>query len=432
MRHLQVELAAEARSVGLARRRISDLLADAAAELWVDPAVLAVSEMVTNAVVHTGSQISLQAWASPDGVRVEVGDASAHLPIKREYAVTSGTGRGLHLIDNYVDRWGAGLAQVGKVVWFELGEPVGPVVSSADGVPHPAATDGDVVVTLRHVPLLMHWAWQEHAQALLREYLLFALDSDPEAIESHAQASDALSVLNEQIPAPELPEDPGALLADALEPGVTAEEILVAVPRSSVAHFATLDSLLGRALAAASEGSFLGPPAQPEIAEMRAWICAEVARQSGGDPRPRPWAAKTDIRAPVADEDELRARYRALSEAEGSVLVTDEKGVIVAVTPSAVALLGYDSESRLLGRRVLVVIPERYHQAHIAGTTLNATNGRDQLLDVVLTVPVVRADGSEVAVELLVSPRRLAAGHRVFVGYLDPVRGAEESDAGPG
>lgn len=418
--YLRVHLPAETRSASKARRAISEFLAEVPLEEWVEPMVLAVSEVVTNAVVHSGSAVSLEAWATADGVRVEVSDASAQLPVRRGYAVTSGTGRGLHLLDNYVDRWGSDLRPPGKVVWFELGEPSASAGSLSATPSTPATPDSHVRITLLHVPILMHWAWQEHAQTLLREYLLFALDSDPDALEHHAHASEALSILYGQVPLPKLPDDPDQLLADAVEPGVTAERVLVSIPQSSVTHFATLQQMLSRASHAASQGRFLAPPSQPEIAEMRSWICEEVARQSErNDDQPRPWVAQTDVRVRLADEETLRARYQTLSEAGEAILVTDEASVIVAATPPVVAFLGYESASELLGRRVIVVIPRRYHQAHIAGTTLNATNGREPLLDVPLTVPLVRADGSEVPVELRVTPRRLNGDHRVFVASLN-------------
>ena len=60
------------------------------------------------------------AHADEGFVRIEVADGSVHLPRVREYAPTSGTGRGLKLIDRTVDRWGAHLQGPGKVVWFEL------------------------------------------------------------------------------------------------------------------------------------------------------------------------------------------------------------------------------------------------------------------------------------------------------------------------
>jgi PAS domain S-box-containing protein len=284
-------------------------------------------------------------------------------------------------------------------------------VSQRPGVPA-------VRVTLRDVPLLMHWAWQEHAHSLLREYLLFALDTEPAVVERHAEASEALSLLHEQLPRPELPDDPDALLADTLEPGVTAGEVVVEVPARSVRHFATLDDVLGRAVDEADAGRFLGPPTQPEISEMRAWFCEEVARQASGAAAPRPWRARSDARATVADGGLLLERYAELTGSDGDVLVTNEASVIVAVSPTVAAFLGYRDASDLVGRRVIAVVPPRYHQAHIAGTTLNATNGRDTLLGVRLTVPVVRADGAEVPVGLCVTPRILD-GTRVFVADLE-------------
>ena len=51
------------------------------------------------------------------------------------------------------------------------------------------------------MPLLLHAAWQEHAEALLREYLLASLDSGGEdPIQVHAEATDAIAVLEEHVP----------------------------------------------------------------------------------------------------------------------------------------------------------------------------------------------------------------------------------------
>ena len=51
------------------------------------------------------------------------------------------------------------------------------------------------------MPLLLHAAWQEHAEALLREYLLASLDSDgDDPIQMHADATDAIAVLEEHVP----------------------------------------------------------------------------------------------------------------------------------------------------------------------------------------------------------------------------------------
>ncbi|GAA3827727.1 hypothetical protein GCM10022242_31360 [Nocardioides panacisoli] len=64
------------------------------------------------------------------------------------------------------------------------------------------------------------------------------------------------------------------------------------------------------------------------------------------------------------------------SDSDEALLATDEASTIVAATPPILQLLGYSSESELPGRRILTVVPTRYRQAHVAGTTLNATEGR--------------------------------------------------------
>lgn len=104
---------------------------------------------------------------------------------------------------------------------------------------------------------------------------------------------------------------------------------------------------------------------------------SEVARQTAGDTTATPWLARTDVRATLADQAALTATYADLAAVEEPLLVTDEASIIVAASQPALHLLGYERVDELLGRRMIVVVPARFHQAHIAGTTLHATNGRD-------------------------------------------------------
>ena len=383
----------------------------------MDATLLATSELVTNALVHAGPDVELSVWATAQAVRVEVSDRSAHLPAARLYAITSSTGRGLSLVEHSVDRWGATPRPDGKSVWFEIGPASWPVAQTKP-ISGSSSEDSVLDVTLRAFPVLMHWAWQEHASALLREYLLFAYE-DPSVLAGHAQASDALNVLHEQMPRPELPDDPDALLNRALEPAVTASEVLLSVPLRSVPHFHTLQLLLRKATQAASQHQFLSPPTQPEIQEMREWLCREVERQGHGL-APTAWDPQAQVQTPAGDADQLSGRYEALADVAEAIIVTNATSVIVAVSPAALGVLGYQQSSDLVGRRVLVVVPSRYHQAHIAGTTLNATNGRDTLLGVPLTVPFVLADGREMPMQLHVVPRLLDTGDGVFVATITP------------
>jgi len=85
-----------------------------------DRALLAVSELVTNAFLHGDGDIKLIIDLG-DALRVEVHDASSQQPALRRYSPLSTTGRGLHLVEHLVDRWGTDEQEdAGKLVWFEL------------------------------------------------------------------------------------------------------------------------------------------------------------------------------------------------------------------------------------------------------------------------------------------------------------------------
>ena len=275
-------LPAAASSAHRARTLVRECLERAGATARADDAELAVSEVVTNALVHAATDVALRVTFTGGVLRVEVTDGSSHLPVTREYTTMAGTGRGLMLLADSVDDWGSFHLEAGKVVWFEIRTVgAGPAGAGSDRTrPDRADRRMTVRVELANVPLLMHAAWQEHASALLRDFLLVPLDVDPAAMEHHAQASDAMNLLFEQLPAPDLGDEPESVMAKAIEPLVSLGTATLTVPRSSVAHFATLDELLDQAVAAADVGQLLVPATQPEVQEMRTWLCTEVRGQS--------------------------------------------------------------------------------------------------------------------------------------------------------
>ena len=61
-------------SVAEARSLMRGLLRETGRDDLVETAVLLVSEVVTNALLHAGTDIELAAALSEDGLRVEVGD----------------------------------------------------------------------------------------------------------------------------------------------------------------------------------------------------------------------------------------------------------------------------------------------------------------------------------------------------------------------
>ncbi len=107
-------------SAGEARRFVESVLAAAHLDHLVYAATVLVSELVANAILHTGTPIEVVISPEADGVRVEVHDGSPLLPIRKHYSNMSGTGRGLLLVERMATEWGSDRTDDGKVVWFEL------------------------------------------------------------------------------------------------------------------------------------------------------------------------------------------------------------------------------------------------------------------------------------------------------------------------
>ncbi|MFP8959282.1 ATP-binding protein [Streptomyces nanhaiensis] len=83
--------------------------------------VLLVSELVGNAVRHTGAQsLGLRLRRQRGRIRVEVRDPSRGLPCLLPVHELDVSGRGLFLVDHLSDRWGVDLLPLGKTTWFEL------------------------------------------------------------------------------------------------------------------------------------------------------------------------------------------------------------------------------------------------------------------------------------------------------------------------
>jgi len=413
-------------SVSEARRQVRDLLLSSDREDLLDPTLLLVSEVVTNALLHAGTVIDLSATLDDTGLRVEVGDGSPHLPSRRRYGATAGTGRGLQMLESLVDDWGVTLHGGGKTVWFHVSgqeqDPDSPLVRRDEDEATGRARES-VAVQLQNVPLLLHAAWQEHAEALLREYLLASLDVDAlglqiDPIQIHAEATDAIAVLEEHIPRASVMAAPEELMTEATEPNVSAARIEVPVPATSVAHFDTLDRAIQAALDLSEEGLVLTPPTQPEVQAFRRWLCRQVVRQAAGG-RPEPWTVPDDVLPPPLEPPGWDPKD-VLSARDG-LIAANEESQILAVSREAASLLGYP-QGELVGRRIVSIIPERYRQAHVSGFTMYLLVGRRPLLDRVVVVPALRRDGTEIDIELTVRAQAVGHGREVFVAGIRAAR----------
>ena len=122
---LELRLPRVAPSARTARRAVRDVAA--ALSLHGEVAALLVSELVANAVRHGAAadgagDVVLRVLPGREGVlRVEVDDASADLPpSSSDPGPRAESGRGLLLVDELAQRWGAQPIPGGKRVWFEV------------------------------------------------------------------------------------------------------------------------------------------------------------------------------------------------------------------------------------------------------------------------------------------------------------------------
>jgi DNA-binding NarL/FixJ family response regulator len=86
-----------------------------------DTVTLLVSELVTNAVLHAGSDVEVMVRLTATAARIEVTDDSEEAIAPRNATSDEDSGRGLALVGNLAQRWGVRPAPGGgKTVWFEV------------------------------------------------------------------------------------------------------------------------------------------------------------------------------------------------------------------------------------------------------------------------------------------------------------------------
>jgi anti-sigma regulatory factor (Ser/Thr protein kinase) len=86
----------------------------------IDDAMLAMSELATNAVIHADSPFTVVIASDADTIRLSVRDQSSALPRRRDLEPMAQSGRGIGLVAAFASRWGTEVLPDGKVVWAEF------------------------------------------------------------------------------------------------------------------------------------------------------------------------------------------------------------------------------------------------------------------------------------------------------------------------
>lgn len=117
-----LEFESDPAMVVAARRFVRERLAAWEADSrYVDSAVLVASELVTNAVLHARTSVTLRIELQGSTVRIEVLDENPRLPVLAPCPPEATSGRGLALVAILATAWGMEHHGDGKIIWAEIG-----------------------------------------------------------------------------------------------------------------------------------------------------------------------------------------------------------------------------------------------------------------------------------------------------------------------
>ncbi len=172
---LDLELPTGPEAVPTARRLVAERLTGVPGSMLHD-ALLVVTELVANAVLHGAPPVLLTMDATAAGVRLEVRDHGAGVPASVTRPADALTGRGLSLVGAVTGEWGVRQEQQGKTVWAVLGTAPVLDVSPSGWAQEPYDAPG-VRVELRDIPTALLQATMSHLDDVVRELRLTGRES---------------------------------------------------------------------------------------------------------------------------------------------------------------------------------------------------------------------------------------------------------------
>lgn len=431
-----VELEPTPRSAALARQLVRQALVACGREQWRDAAELAVSEIVTNGVLHAHTTLVLSVRCSAEELRVHVRDDNPVLPAQRRYGGHATTGRGMTLVAGVTSSHGVTpLPSGGKSVWFTISgdndrDPEDLLAQWEDEADAAAPSPTARSITLLDLPPTLWLAAAQHHDALLRELALFR-NGQGEPVDDLAAADRARAAVNAALDRAlvearalgtvrnPLPASHPARLDDAPERLDLEIEVSGADP---VTDFAVLQDVLDEAERLAAADQLLARPGLPEVVAVRDWSAEQAIAQLAGQP-PSPWPGTAAER--FAQELDERARQldwdaSPVRDAERGAVAADEANRILAISRPLADVLGWDPED-LVGRRIVAIVPPQFREAHVAGFTRHLTTGQAHALNVRLELPVLRADATEIACEFFIEAHRSASGRPIYIAWVTPL-----------
>ena len=287
-------------SAGVARRFLRETLRRWSVDhTAADNAVLVVDELVTNALLHSSSEVGVVAELLAETLRIEVTDDSPEPPAVRAYGRDAITGRGLELVGILTAGWGVEVRGAGKVVWAEIrltpnsGAPPSVTDGTRDPIRPDDGDDGELhTVRLLEVPIALFLGVQRHHDALLREFALVAihLESAPERDDTPQRLRDLVTAARGGFARPR--DVFRRQIETAVRAGHQVVDLEAEVPYDSVAALQRYIELLEEAEAYIERGDLLTPPPSPEVLHFRRWLLDASRKQivEGRPPDAFSWA----------------------------------------------------------------------------------------------------------------------------------------------
>ncbi len=309
-----VRMVAQPASIPAVRRFVDDALTSWGRADLVDDVALSVTELATNATLHSRSTFfDVELVGSPGTVRVAVVDAGG-MPARSIAArgrariagldgldgsggldgldLGSMTGRGLFIVAALASSWGIDDLPGGTRVWADFGgdqdETVArpPVLDGAVTEPAPVSGGTATVIRLLGCPPDLLLAHDENLADIARELSLFgASHADPGAVRSAEQIVEVVRLSA-------LSWDAARLVArQALHEHRRDVDVAIAVtePLDLPRKVAVLRRAVAAAEAMAARGLLITMTASAPLHRWRDWVAVEMTEQATTGRPPRPF-----------------------------------------------------------------------------------------------------------------------------------------------
>ena len=311
-RQARVRMVAEPSSVPAARHFVGDALAGWGQDRLIDDVSLCVTELSTNATLHSGSRFfEIELEDAAQGVRVAVLDAGRGLAesmrVQSELADAlredagpddpAATGRGISIVSMLATVWGIDELPDGTRVWAEFGDAgpgdaEGPRVSEQRGPdhghvpvrdgegdaagmsaeePHPA---DPVVVEFNGCPAATLIAHDDNIGDFIRELQLIGGDL------TRREFARLATLMAGQVARHAVNWDAARIQAiRAVRAGQDLVDVHVLAPPTVMGDVAFLRHLMVEAERLSEEGRLITMPAAAPVQRLRDWMESEFGRQ---------------------------------------------------------------------------------------------------------------------------------------------------------